>query len=455
MVDVLNLEWHSGPTRDNYITTLVCNYLTLKGYSVKRGCVFEGVKLLLKHKPKLVFLANGIGAPENFQVVKLAKKIGCLVVTGTSEGNIQLTNITQMTWGWNKARLLFEDINLQWSFRAKRLIISQKGINSNKIKVSGGIGFDIYKIKNDTLQVQDYFKTKYEIPNDKKIIGFACWDFGPFYEEDYRFNKNKKILSEREIEQRKNDGIELNKILIEFINKNKQYHYIIKEHPGSLLGEKASAIEGISKCKTVTIIKHEEAAEVCIKASDIWLGYETTTALEAWLLGKTTLLINPSGVSFKRASLYKGSVFATDYDSLQAYIDEYFKNGYINDFVKLEKQREHEIKKVIEWSDGCNHQRAGNHIIELLNANNKKKLKLNFMHFYFIRLLLKELIISNNILGPIFFRNQYNFISKKLKSFSIDEQNQIEESILKHQIEFYRHEYCGNQLLPSISKGSN
>ena len=35
-----------------------------------------------------------------------------------------------------------------------------------------------------------------------------------------------------------------------------------------------------------------------ISLSDLWITYESTTALEAWLLGVPTCLLNPSGTDF-------------------------------------------------------------------------------------------------------------------------------------------------------------
>lgn len=444
--DVLNLEWHSGPTRDNYISTLVCNYLSIRGYKVKRGCIFNGIQQIVKYKPILVFLANGIGAPENHDIVKFAKKFGCKVVTGISEGNIQPSNISQMTWGWNKKQKLIEDLNLQWSFRAKNITLQHNKINSDKIKVSGGIGFDIYKIKNDEENVKNNFCNKYNIPINKNIIGFACWDFGPYYKEDHRYKTRKNRLTEEEFNQRKNDGIELNQILYNFIQKNNHYHFIIKEHPGSLLGEKASAIKGLSKFSNVTIIKHQEAAETCIKASDIWLGYETTTAMEAWLLNRTTILINPSGPDFERASIYKGSIIVKNEQELQNRINEFFQKGYIEKFLELKELRKLEIEKVIQWSDGLNHKRAGNFIVELLQST-ASSVKLETSKLWkknILKSFLKEILINNKITGPLFFRGRHNFTKKKLKAFNPKEMKKFENEILKYQIEFYKNENCCN-----------
>ncbi len=83
--------------------------------------------------------------------------------------------------------------------------------------------------------------------------------------------------------------------------------FLLKEHPLNVYGGLGSAIENADKFDNVLILKDEEAIFDCISVSDFWLTYESTTAVEAWLMDKKTALLNPSGTDFPRANVYTGS----------------------------------------------------------------------------------------------------------------------------------------------------
>ena len=147
-IDILNLEWTSYPSRDRYMATLVCNYLKYNELNVAEDSVFRGFEMIDKYQPKLLFITNGIGAPINFQLVKYASLKKIKVVTLVSEGNFfdSEETISDFFWGHNKEQYLYEGINQQWSERVKNLILKIRPNLHNKIRVSGGVGFDHYKI---------------------------------------------------------------------------------------------------------------------------------------------------------------------------------------------------------------------------------------------------------------------------------------------------------------------
>lgn len=57
----------------------------------------------------------------------------------------------------------------------------------------------------------------------------------------------------------------------------------------------------------------------------------STTALEAWLLGKTTLLYNPVIQDFNRSSIMKGSPILTTPEMLIESVKEFYENNRIID----------------------------------------------------------------------------------------------------------------------------
>src|SRR5690606_15552880 len=95
-----------------------------------------------------------------------------------------------------------------------------------------------------------------------------------------------------------------------------------------------------------------------------------TTAIEAWLLDRQTLLINPDP-DFGRDELYKGSVIYSNYETLQQAIDEYYSLGRVNSFFheELISQRNRIIRETIGFGDGCNHIRAAYYFEKTLNKS--------------------------------------------------------------------------------------
>ena len=305
-VDILNLEWSSTPNRDRIVSTLISNYLRYQGFSVHEGCVFNGFELIRKLKPRLFFINGAIGAKINFELVKFAKSRGIHVVSLSAEGNFtedKNVGIGPFFWGWNHSKKLVEDFNLVWSERVKGMIVAEYPELTSRIKVSGGVGFDVYQI-DDKIPKRD-FLSKYNKLEFETVVGVGCWDFGTMYKEDYRHSEILKRFTLEEIERFKNDGVIFNKIILQVVKNNPEILFIFKEHPGRQLEHKSSAIEGVDKFPNVLIFKREESVDKCINASDLWLVYESTTAMEAWLYGKNTFKINPTGIDFKRNELQR------------------------------------------------------------------------------------------------------------------------------------------------------
>ncbi|OQY51869.1 MAG: hypothetical protein B6247_18300 [Candidatus Parabeggiatoa sp. nov. 2] len=370
-IDVLNLEWTSYPSRDRESATLVCNYLRYMGLNVVEGSVFNGFSLLHKYRPKLFFITNTVGAKINLELMKYAKAMRILGVSLIAEGSF--IDIDQFTWGWNKDKVLYEDINAHWSERTRKMSIKQFPQLSN-IKVTGGVGFDVYKIaKPETKQniLQKYNKERFE-----HVIGVGCWSFGGFYPESYRFEDFSQRLTKQERNRFINDGLQFNQVLIELIKNNPNILFLLKQHPGNDLGYKGSAIEGCYEFENTLILKNEESVIDCIGISDLWISYESTTAMEAWLMSKPTCLLNPSGIDFpNRHNIHQGEPNFPDADSMQVAVDKLLRQGKLPGFEELKPQREKIIKDVIQWDDGLNHVRAGNEILNLLKTSPDVKVK--------------------------------------------------------------------------------
>jgi len=430
-VDVLNLEWSSFPSRDRIASTLVANYLRYQGVSVYEGDIFKGYQLIRKLKPKLLFINGSVGAKINHHIVKYAHSLGIKVVSFSAEGNYTENHplgIDPFFWGWNKEKILFEDYALVWSRRVKDLIINRHKNLDKKIMICGGIGFDQFKIQplaNKSEFLSQYSKSKY-----KKVIGVGCWNFGGFYKDSPQYENKRRKLSIEQIKRFRDDAHGFNKILKKAIEEYPDILYIIKEHPGRTEGARASAIEGLDKYPNVLCIHSEESIKTCIEISDFWLFYESTTSLEAWLLDKMTFKLNPTGEDFIRNDVHKGSPLIQTFKQLNNLIVSFYSNQQIEIFDTLLSERKELVKSIINSSDGLNHVRAGNVIIEFLHKKSKAEIKSMSYKFQ------KRDEFINRI--AYFFRDIINS-KNKLKPFDRKELEQYTGSQYRNQIAYYNH----------------
>lgn len=407
-IDVLNLEWNSSLSRDRVMATLVCNYLRLQGLEVIESSLFDAERLLWKYRPKLVLLTNTTGAPENVYMAKLIKEeYGIPIVSLVSEGNFRdIDTLDIFVWGWNNEKILYEDCTLYWSKRAKDLTVSRFPELSDRIRISGSVGLDRYIISS--FVSKHTFLSKYKKERFSTVIGIGCWDFGPVYEDDHRYKYSLKCFGEAGLERLRKDHMEFNTIVIEAIKKNPSVLFLLKEHPGVLKGHWASGILGANSFDNVIIVKNEETILDCISVCDLWCVFDSTTALEAWLLNKPTCLINPSGPDFYRDGLYKGSPAIGSYKEFEKIITKTITREVASEFLEKEHERFVAQKEVSEWIDGFNHVRAGNVIIEHLrtckNSYVSKNLKWYFRLIIRLAKRIARKIVYGNKLIPAFYQ---------------------------------------------------
>ncbi len=364
-VDVLNLEWTSYPSRDRETATLVCNYLRYMGFNVVEGPVHNGYKLLNFYKPKLFYITNTVGASINVEVMKYAKSLGIWCVSGVSEGNFRKERLDQYMWSKNKDRILYEDKWMLWTQRARELVLEKDPTLQTKLEVVGGAGFDRYKIlTRDTAWFDKYCSIDVDF-----IVGVGCWNFGFTDPRDPRHKHYSRILNQKQMDFFKSDRDYFNIELCKLIEANPRIVFLLKEHPGSKLGHWASGIEGCDKYLNVHIVKNEVSIFQCLSVSNIWLSYQSTTAMEAWLMGTKTGLLNPSGTNFPlRTNVHHGQPNFPDAVAWSEAIKKFQNTGKLPGFEELQSKRALITRDVIEWDDALNHVRAGNVIIKLLES---------------------------------------------------------------------------------------
>jgi len=434
-IDCLNLEWVSYPSRDRIMATLVSNYIRYMGYSVLEKSIFNGYYYLTITNPKVFFITNVGGADINFKLVKYAKLLGLKCASLISEGIFTEDDkhLEEFIWGWNTDKTLYEDIHMQWSERTRDITIMKYPILKGKVKVSGGVGFDCYKI--NVSEDKKTFLKKYRKDNYEKIIGVGCWDFGVLYSKDHRFSTFSKIYNEKEIARLKYDQKSFNRVLKNIVKDNPHILFLLKEHPGRIGDISDSAIDGLVNFQNTLILKNEENIKDCITVCDFWMVYESTTAMEAWLLNKQTCLLNPSGTDFKRANVYKGSPNYSDEQSLQSAIDMFYSNGYLPGFNELYNERKRIIKENIQWDDGLNHVRAGNEIIDLIINEGIPK-KQNHFNNFLKKDIIKQIILWN--LSPYLCSfKKFETYAERRRAFNQRQLKEFQTKCMKEQITFY------------------
>lgn len=391
-VNILNLEWITvTPSRDRVIASLVCNYLRYLGYSVFEGSVFNGYELIFKLKPDVLFISNSVGASINSELIEYASKLGIPCFSGFSEGNFRENYIHDFIWGHNKKKTFYEKKIFIWSQKKKELTLKYYPELNSQIKICGGIGFDLYQVRKNHFN-KSKFLEKHNKNEFSKIIGVGCFDFGPFYEADSRYTNVKTKTSFSDILIFQKDRKKFHDCLEELIIANLDRLFLLKEHPSNELGQWASGIEDLEKYKNVITLKNEATIFDCISISDIWITYESTTALEAWLLNKQTCLLNPSGGSFNRDEISNGSPLYKTTNEVQLAIDLSCTGKTIQGYNEKSHLRSELIENTIQWNDGLNHVRTGNVLAEAIKMKNNswgfKKIIFSVIQFQVIKQLL-------------------------------------------------------------------
>lgn len=379
-VDILDLEY-SSKGRDIDISEPVLSFLELK-YNLRiiRKCCFrDWPYYLLKYRPKIVFIANGIGSIPQFNIVKTAHYLGIKVVTHFSEGDFTETpeGVFEFFWGWNKDRVLYEDLHLEWSQR--NIDLTSKYIGQfDKTKLSGAIGFDKYKLLKSRFLSKSNFLKKYNKTIFKKVVGIAGWSFNLFLDPNMDYtNSSYRLFSAEQFDRIKKSRDLVCDIIRSVVKKNTDTLFILKYHP-LIPRDCYSEFCEVLPADNVIFLQSEEDIFNLINACDIWGAYESTTTMEAWLIGnKPTFLIQPIDNDFVRSKISEGSLRVKNEEDLQDLLDEYFTTGKSTSFNQLESKRQMIIERIIQWSDGQNHQRAARYIYELYKNKINRPMRIN------------------------------------------------------------------------------
>lgn len=395
---------------------------------------------IYREQPDLIILANTVGSKWYFEVAKYAYEQNITVFALISEGNFR-TDGTFDYWGYNTDKKFFQEYVCHWSERTRTFLIRKLPEMANQMVLTGGTGFDRYKIYQ--FPTKETFLREKGLTQFNKIIGYAGWAFGKVHSEtgrqELKFFLNDKPDNwlEWTIMQRN----EVESILRQLIENNRDTLFILKRHPNEthahITRESPNEMSRLKNYPNVLYIKDEENIHDLISVSDVWMGFQTTTSIEAWLLNKETILLNPDPV-FSHDPSYKGSLVADTYQKVQSYIDEFYQNGKIKDFNTLEKidLRKKNIEESIGYADGLNHLRAAYYLNESLLKSRQKLKKPHFRLRFYLRSL------SQHVGRRFYIRPLFLLLPKFKKTVWIFDRCNLENiSVLKNRYYPYLDEF--------------
>ncbi len=362
--DILSLEWNTSG-RDAEVLRLVKYALCRMGYTIQTESIFNWRWSILKHKPKLILTNDTMGDYLNGFVCKAVLEANLPSISFVNEGDFVEGLYDFFIWGWNHERVVYQKRILQWSERTRNITIGREPQIAEKIFVSGAIGFDrymIYKFMKKEELLNKYGK------NYKKVVGYAAWSLDTFSPEDRRYKLHCELYGEEQVKSFQKDAIILREVFSQMIKNNPEILFVFKAHPGTMDFSKTE-ITGFNDFPNVLCLKNEETISDLLSACDLWMAFESTTCMEAWLLGKQTLIINPTVSDFMRSHISQGSPILKTVTELQEAFDSFYSSGKIPGFEEKGKTREQIIKDTIQFDDGKNHMRAANLIDHFMKNN--------------------------------------------------------------------------------------
>ncbi len=334
--------------------------------------------IMYRLKPELVMLPNTVGSKLYFEISQYAHQQNIPVFALTSEGNIR-TDGSFYYWGYNTDKTFYQKYLCCWSGRTRDFLRSELPEIAERIVFTGATGFDRYRIFN--FAEKHPFLSKAGKGSYKKVIGYAGWAFGKLSNEQgieevlHYFKGDRSGLKWME-----NQMLEVEAILKTLIEKNPDILFILKRHPNeanpSITVEGQNEMNRLQHYDNVWYVNDRTTnIHDLISVSDLWMSFESTTAMETWMMGyKPTIFLNPDP-DFNRDPTYKGTVMVESSIAAQRLIDEFYQSGRIQAFDVEEKvaARKEIIEYTIGSDDGLNHVRAGYYLEKTLPVENRAK----------------------------------------------------------------------------------
>lgn len=375
-------------------------------------------------KPDVILQANTIGSNLYFEISQIAHQEGIPLFALISEGNFR-TDGSFDYWGFNRDKQFYQDYVCCWSERTAVFLKEKEPQEADRIVVTGGLGFDRYVIYEFLSRI-DFLK-KYSKENFSRIIGYAGWAFGKL---DHQRGRDELLFwahsDENKLKWIEEQRCLVRDILRSAIENNPDTLFVLKQHPQENAPERPTPVKNemceLAGYNNVLYLCAEESIHDLISVADLWTCFESTTALESWLMGKQTIFINPEP-DFNRDQLYKGSPMVKSYKELQEIIDEFYTTGKIKSFDDQEKSKNRKdlIGNIIGFGDGFNHIRASKYFAQTIS---KSHLTTRNYQFHSWHWLVYALI---RIAAPFYNKKLYSKIYKVKKHLWVFENYKMEK----------------------------
>ncbi len=391
----------SNEARDFYLLAPIIYYLEkFENYSVTFEFIWDAHKIRNK-RPDLVILPNSRGHLLYYQVAKYCVENNILVFNHDSEGNFN-SEVDYDFWAFNADRKNLCPIQFTWNQRVKNFLIQKYQLNTEVIHVSGAPGFDKYAYLQP-IDRESLLK-KHGYGNFKKVVGYAGWAFGKLYNQelnDVLSNINKPGENGKIWLEEQRDIVE--NALREAIETYPDVLFILKKHPRenfeSDYRDSRNEMNRLANYPNVFYLKDEIEIQDLIQISDLWMAFESTSIMEAWLLNIPTLIIN-GDANFDRVDLHTGSLHATNSREVLKAFEELYTNNNISYFngPEIVTRRNAIFSNSIGFADGLNHLRCMQVFKPFLkNDSIKKKPNINwkFLRLYWLLHLGKYFYIPS------------------------------------------------------------
>lgn len=383
-------------------------YLLEKKFGYKVKIVRNGLEyyFALFWKPDLI-IYNHVYEKRRADEIKKLKQLNISIAVLPTEGIPTLSKIRDLAAG--KFSILNDvDLHFVWNKKMYDIMVDNKIMEKEKIKIIGCPRFDFYHdpLKKLLLSRHEFYK-KYgyknlnfpliTIPTNFTNAGFYKKNMD-FLRKDWKNLKVDKYLDPDEIARRDFESREI--ILDNIIKLIKEYdnlNFAIKPHPSEEHGYYSQLYENKLKKYNlqdrVKIIKKEYIWDL-LNISSLLLKRSCTTGVEAWFLGLPTieLKLNPDEWYFSEEHA-SGSDVVSCYEELKSKVDYYLNNGQIPDY--LVNSRESFISDWCYKNDGKSSIRFISEIhrfLKLKRSKTKNESIVKNIRIFLIYMLLK---ISN------------------------------------------------------------
>jgi surface carbohydrate biosynthesis protein len=366
--DILILELPNSD-RDLNITIPLFLYLKNKGINV----VIENLKFsylnILKYRPKIV-LFSSLHDSVVIEEKRKLHKAGIPIISLTCEGNFTEEFFSGYFWGYNREEYFYQELLLLWNQKSIDMTLKRHPELSDKIFLGGSIGHDRYFYKK--FMPKEIFLKTHSLEKYKKVIGIAgCGMFKYIGIADDYFNQVNPDYPKDQFDIFEKDLIKLRVLYKELILRNIDVLFILRVHP-----ELVNEIDKTEFSELINLpnvcFSHNNSIlpkiEDSINISDIWIGYESNTTLEAWLIGKPVIYLNPTTSDFKRENHSNGVLIVNNIEKIQDLLFEFYATGSIQSYELKNNIRNKLINETIGFRDGLNHKRSGDIIFEKLHT---------------------------------------------------------------------------------------